>query len=100
MARGLLTQHCTRRSALRLLAASTGMGLFGVRASVARGQTAGQPKKGGQLKIGQPGDLSAFEPAIQLPAAFPLLFNLFDTPIQYDRKMVPQPYLVTGWEIA
>ena len=100
MAHDLFSQHCTRRSALGLLAASAGIGLLGTSASRAHGQTARQPKRGGQLKIGQPGDLSAFEPGIQLPAIFPFISNVYDTVIQYDRKMVPQPHLVTAWDIA
>ena len=100
MAQDLLSQGCTRRTALRLLAATTGVGLLGPRPATAQAPAAKQPKKGGQLKIGQPGDLSAFEPSIQLPSAFPLYFNLFDTLVQYDKKMVPQPYLATAWEIA
>jgi peptide/nickel transport system substrate-binding protein len=99
----LFSQGCTRRTALRLLAATTGIGLLGPGPALAQGPAAAParaPKKGGQLTIGQPGDLSAFEPSIQLPSAFPLYFNLFDTLVQYDKKMVPQPYLVTAWEIG
>lgn len=100
MAHDLFSQHCTRRSALGVLAASAGLGLLGAHASVAHGQAARQPKRGGQLKIGQPGDLSVFEPGIQHPSIFPFLSNLMDTLVQYDRKMMPQPYLATAWEIA
>ena len=100
MAHDLFSQHCTRRSALGLLAASAGIGLLGAHASAAHGQMARQPKRGGQLKIGQPGDLSSFEPGIQFPHIFPFISNVFDTVVQYDRKMVPQPHLVTAWEIA
>jgi peptide/nickel transport system substrate-binding protein len=100
MAHDLFSQQCTRRSALGLLATSAGISLLGTSAPRTYGQTAPQPQRGGQLKIGQPGDLSAFEPGIQLYAIFPFLSNVYDTLIQYDRKMVPQPHLVTAWELA
>ncbi|MHB1133915.1 MAG: ABC transporter substrate-binding protein [Chloroflexota bacterium] len=58
------------------------------------------PKKGGTLRVGQPGDLANFDPSIQHPSEFPLLANIFDTPIFYDTKMVPQPYLAEKWQIA
>ncbi|MDA8218373.1 MAG: ABC transporter substrate-binding protein, partial [Dehalococcoidales bacterium] len=58
------------------------------------------PKKGGQLKIASSSDLASFEPTIQLWPNIPLLCNLYDTPIQYDSKMTPQPYLATSWEPA
>jgi len=100
MTNDLFSRPCTRRSALRALALTTGAGFLAPRTSWAQAPAAKPPKRGGLLKIGQPGDLSAFEPAIQLPSAFPLYFNLFDTLVQYDKKMVPQPYLVAAWEIA
>ena len=61
---------------------------------------AGAPKRGGQLKVGVSGELSNFEPTIQLQPNIPLLFNLFDTLTQYDKQMKPQPYLATSWEFA
>ncbi|MHB1415866.1 MAG: ABC transporter substrate-binding protein [Chloroflexota bacterium] len=119
MTADLFSRRCTRRSALTFLAATTGAAVLAACSPAAPAPTqapasggqpqagttpaaggAKQPKKGGQLKVGQLGDLSAFEPTIQNPSAFPLLFSLFDTPIQYDKKMVPQPYLAEKWEIA
>ncbi|MCL4465170.1 MAG: ABC transporter substrate-binding protein [Chloroflexi bacterium] len=61
---------------------------------------AGTPKKGGQIKVGMSGDLANFEPTIQLQPNIPILFNLFDTPTQYDKQMKPQPYLATSWQFA
>ena len=69
-------------------------------AAQAASAATGGPKRGGQLKVGMSGDLAIFEPTVQLQPNIPLLFNLFDTPTQYDKQMRSQPYLATSWEFA
>jgi peptide/nickel transport system substrate-binding protein len=98
----------TRRELFRLgmLTGGTilvdGWGGVGSPAPAAQAASAatGGPKRGGQLKVGMSGDLAIFEPTVQLQPNIPLLFNLFDTPTQYDKQMRPQPYLATSWELT
>jgi hypothetical protein len=71
MAHDLFSLHCTRRSARGLLASPAGIGLLGTSAPRVLGQTAKQPKRGAQLKLGQSGDLSTFEPSISHPSILP-----------------------------
>ncbi|MHB1134835.1 MAG: ABC transporter substrate-binding protein [Chloroflexota bacterium] len=61
---------------------------------------AGTPKKGGTLTLAQPQSISEFSPARPGSRHSIYLRALFNTLIQYDDKLQPQPDLAEKWAVA
>jgi peptide/nickel transport system substrate-binding protein len=60
-----------------------------------------QPKRGGTLRLGVPGD-SGFtvDPHSLSPRGLALLYHVYDRLIVYDDRLQPQPQLAESWEFA
>lgn len=70
-------------------------------ASPAAGGTpaAGQPKKGGTLRVSQPQDIApATTPHVLSPTNYVLYNTVYDLLVSYDTKLSPRPELATSWE--
>src|SRR4051812_19046382 len=58
-----------------------------------------QPRRGGTLRIGRPGDIVPAGAPFLLTAANVHLFTLvYDTLVSYDMQLVAHPRLATHWE--
>lgn len=74
--------------------AATGAGAAATPASGA----AGQPKRGGTLKLTQPIPIAPFEFQQLGPHTAFLIVSVFDTLVRYDEKVQPQPRLAESWQ--
>jgi peptide/nickel transport system substrate-binding protein len=61
---------------------------------------AAQPKRGGQLVVGQNYDVIHFDPAGINSTQFPIFTQIFGTLIRLDSALKPQPELAESWELS
>ena len=59
---------------------------------------AGQPKRGGTLRVAQASAVVPFEFQQLGPHSTFILLNVFDTLVRYDDKLQPQPRLAESWQ--
>jgi len=85
--------------------ATTGIRAGSVAPTVATGAgtgtpagAAGQPKRGGTLKVTQPIPITPFEFQQLGPHTSWVIVNVFDTLVRYDEKLQPQARLAESWQ--
>jgi peptide/nickel transport system substrate-binding protein len=67
---------------------------------MAGGAAAGEPKPGGTLKIGQVGGILNFDGHRLSKGNYPMLTLVYNTLVQYDDKLKPQPELAESWTFS
>jgi peptide/nickel transport system substrate-binding protein len=95
----------TRRHFLKVAIASGGFGALTARAHSGQAAPApitkaGDPKRGGTLTLAQSSSISEFSPARPGTRHSIYLRALFNTLVQYDERLNPQPDLAERWSVA
>ena len=92
-------RYLTRRQVVKLAGLTAAMALAPATPRIARGATAA-PKRGGSLTLGMANDVLTFDPQHLGLVNYPLIPNLYDSLIRYDRAIRPITGLAEKWEAA
>jgi len=88
----------TRRQLVQLAGLTAAMALAPATPRIAGAAAA--PKRGGALTLGMASDVLTFDPQHLGLVNYPLIPNLYDSLIRYDRAIQPIPGLAEKWEAS
>ena len=93
------SRYFTRRQFVKLAGLTAAMSLAPAAPRIAASATAAA-KRGGTLTLGMASDVLTFDPQHLGLVNYPLIPNLYDSLIRYDRAIRPIPGLAEKWEAS
>jgi peptide/nickel transport system substrate-binding protein len=61
---------------------------------------AGQPRRGGTLRLGVPTDLGSLDGHVRSGGSVDSIYQVYDRLVEYDEAFTPQPMLAESWDVS